>query len=99
MMHLYTEQPLAPAALFLPAALDVRGSPYLRAELRAKIDTAADMTAFPRPLAARRGMLKFGSRRIRQTGREEFTFLVDVELDQVTYSIEATVHDAPYILI
>ncbi len=57
------------------------------------------MVAIPRSFTSASTLVKWGERRIRQTGRIEPTYLVEVELDNVLYSVEATVHDGSYILI
>jgi hypothetical protein len=99
MRHRYVDQTPSAAALMLPAVLHIRGHPDLRRSLQAKIDTAADMVAIPRSFTSASTLVKWGERRIRQTGRIEPTYLVEVELDNVLYSVEATVHDGSYILI
>jgi len=99
MRHCYTEQGLSPPALFVSVILKFHGSPYVAGPIDAKIDTAADITAVPRQLAERRGVISFGDRFVRQTGRTQTTHLVELEINGKIYFLEALAHDIPYVLI
>ncbi len=98
MRHRYTDQNLSPAAMLLPVKIWSGGREGEWA-VTGKLDTAADMTAIPRDLPGPEGVPRFATRRIRQTGRVESTYLVEVELDGQVYSIEAVGHGATYALI
>src|SRR5690242_1289950 len=99
MRHSYVDQSPAPAALMLGCEVHFAGRPDLTVKVQAKLDTGSDMTAIPRWIVERRGIVRFGDRVVRQTGRNELTYHLTVHLDAEAYTVEAVANSAPYVLI
>ncbi len=99
MKHAYSDQFSNPPALIMSAELQFHGRGEAFVKCFAKIDTGADLTAVPRRLIERFKPLAFNTFRVRQTGRREQSYLLEVVLEGRRYSVEAIGHDRPYVLV
>jgi predicted aspartyl protease len=99
MSHRYSDEFSSPPALIMPAEIYAPRQSVGGFACRAKLDTGADLCVFPRTAISVVKVPGFNRWRVRQTGREERSYLVEIVLDGRRYSVEAIAHDRPYLLI
>jgi hypothetical protein len=99
MKHAYSDEFSSPPALILPVEIRIRHDARPAYACRGKIDTAADMTVVPRLFVEQFRPAAVRAYRIRQTGRWEYSYLLEIELDGKRWAVEAIAHDIPYVLV
>ena len=98
MKYSYSEEFLPPA-LVMPAEFGIPHQDDVSFKCRAKLDTGADVSVVPRKFIERFRPLAFNTLCIRQTGRREHSYLLEIMIAGHRYSVEAVAHDASYALI
>ncbi|HVX84257.1 MAG TPA: hypothetical protein VH253_05525 [Phycisphaerae bacterium] len=99
MQHRYSDEFSIPPALILPVEVQAPRRTDVVMACRAKLDTAADLSVLPRNCIKRLKLVAFNTLRIRQTGRQEWSYLVEIVVEGRRYSVEAITHDRRYALI
>ncbi len=99
MQHHYSDEFSNPPALILPVALLAPGGGGVTMRCRGKLDTAADLSVLPRACIGKLKLVAFNTLTIRQTGREEKSYLVEIVVEGRRYWVEAITHERPYALI
>ncbi|HVT81868.1 MAG TPA: hypothetical protein VHM90_14575 [Phycisphaerae bacterium] len=99
MQHRYSDEFSSPPALILPVEVHAPRRVDAGMSCRGKVDTAADLSVLPRQCIKHLKLVAFNTLSIRQTGRQEWSYLVEIVVEGRRYSVEAITHDRPYILL